>query len=55
MHTIQELVYTEKLHKNEAKELLHCPQNDDLDELPLDFRLGYLRFQLRMKFINLLK
>ncbi len=55
MMNVNEVVHTDKLHKKEAEELLYCPKDDDLEAMPLDFRLAYLRFQLRMRFINLIK
>ncbi len=55
MTNIQELVFTNNLKLEESKRVLHQPKEDDLKELPLDFRVALLRYELRMRFINMLK
>ncbi len=39
----------------EAKELLHVPENDDLSEISFELRLAFLRYQLMMRLLNLIK
>ncbi len=55
MYNVQELVYTDELKQNEAKDLLHVPKEDDLGDVSLEFRLAFLKFQPRMRLIDLIK
>eukprot|EP01083_Nonionella_stella_P004546 13168_1 len=46
---------SEDICEEEERLLLHKPANDDLAALPLKLRLEFLRFQLRMRLVQLLK
>eukprot|EP01084_Bolivina_argentea_P000491 916_1 len=52
---IQEAIRTCDITEEEEKLLLHKPQNDDLESLPLSFRTMFLRYQLRMRLIKYMK
>ncbi len=55
MINVQEAIYTSNINESEEKLLLHKHKTDDFKKLPLKFRTEFLRFQLRMRMVSLLK